>query len=335
MCADAPRRHVADLALAEHAITRSPDDAMVFPPHHELGRTGFRATRLGIGDLADRAVPFDRCVATLCRALDEGLNVVDTAPNYEDGYSEQIVGEALRGRRRDHVFVIDKIDHLQAAVAPQVEGSLQRLRLDHVDLFAFHACSSHADLDALLAPDGGFDQLALQVQAGRVRWRGLSSHHPDVLLRALAAGVCDVVMFPLGPFVDPRYATTILPQARARGVGTVCFKTFGAGKLLGDTEGYQRPLANRPRGKRSSGGTSPADEAAPRLPRLSVAQCLRYTLTLDPDVALLGLSFPNEQDAAWAATHGFTPMTTAELAATQQAAAAAIAGKGDVWWNPR
>lgn len=308
---------------------------MVFLPHRELGRTGFRPTRLGIGDLADRAVPFDRCVATLRRALDEGLNLVDTAPNYEDGYSEQIVGEALRGRRRGDVFVIDKIDHLRAAVAPQVEASLQRLRLEHVDLFAFHACSSHADLDALLAPGGGFDQLAAQVQAGRVRWRGLSSHHPEVLHRALTAGVCDVVMFPLGPYVDARYATTILPLARARGVGTVCFKTFGAGKLLGDTEGYQRPLTNRPRGKHSSGGSTPVDDAAPRLPRLSVEQCVRYTLTLDPDVALLGLSFPNEQDAAWAAARAFTPMTQAELAATQDAAVAAIAGKGDVWWNPR
>ncbi|HEX5051384.1 MAG TPA: aldo/keto reductase, partial [Planctomycetota bacterium] len=91
---------------------------MKFLPHRPLGRTGFRATQLGIGDLADRAVPIDTCVATLQRALDHGLNVVDTAPNYEDGYSEEIVGRALRGRR-DGVFVIDKIDHLHEPVAAQ------------------------------------------------------------------------------------------------------------------------------------------------------------------------------------------------------------------------
>jgi aryl-alcohol dehydrogenase-like predicted oxidoreductase len=306
---------------------------MTFLPHRELGRTGFRATRIGSGDLADRAVPFERCVATLRRALDAGINVVDTAPNYEQGYSEQIVGAAVRAHgRRDEVFVIDKVDELHAPVAPQVAASLQRLQLAHVDLFVFHACSTHRDLDALLAPGGGFDQLRAETAAGRARFRGLSSHHPDVLRAALDAGVCDVVMFPLGPFADRRYEDEILPLARARGVGTVCFKTFGAGKLLGDTEGYQRPLAARPRGKRSSGGDD--DATTPRLPHLSVAQCVRYTLTLDPDVALLGLSFANEQDAAWAAARAFTPMATGELATTRDAAARAIAGKGDVWWNP-
>jgi aryl-alcohol dehydrogenase-like predicted oxidoreductase len=308
---------------------------MRFAPRRALGRTGFAASRIGIGDLADRAVPFEQCVATLGRALAAGCNVVDTAPNYEDGHSERIVGEALRrSGRRDATFLIDKVDDLRAAVAPQVAGSLQRLGLPCVDLFAFHACSTPADLEALLAPGGGFDQLRAEVAAGRARFCGLSSHDPDVLRAALHAGACDVVMFPIGPFADPRYEADVLPLARARGVGTVCFKTFGAGKLLGDTEGYQRPLQQRPRGKASSGGSDVAGGAA-RLPRLSVAQCVRYTLTIDPDVALLGLSFPNEQDAAWAAAEAFAPMDADELAATRTAAALAIAGKGDVWWNPR
>ena len=303
---------------------------MTFLPRRPLGRTGCRVTRLGIGDLADRAVPIDTCVATLRRALDAGLDLVDTAPNYEAGYSEEIVGRALRGRR-DGVFLIDKIDHLPERVAPQLDQSLARLQQDHVDLLVFHACSTKPDLQRLLAPGGGFEQLAGEVQRGRARFVGLSSHHPDVLGAAIASGVCDVVMFPLGPFVDRRYETEVLPRARARGVGTVCFKTFGAGKLLGDTEGYQRPLSVRPRGKVSSGG---GDAGAAVLPRLSVAECVRYTLTLDPDVALLGLSFPNEQDAAWAAARAFAPFTPPELDAVRARAALAIAGKGDVWWNP-
>jgi 1-deoxyxylulose-5-phosphate synthase len=305
----------------------------MFAPYRELGRTGFRATRLGIGDLADRAVPRDACVATLRRALDAGLNVVDTAPNYEQGYSEEIVGAALRGRR-DGVFVIDKIDDLTAPVAPQLDASFTRLGFDQLDLMVFHSCSTLPALQSLLAPGGGFDQLADEVRRGRVRWRGVSSHHPDVLIAAIDAGVCDVVMFPLGPFADRRYETAVLPACRARGVGSICFKTFGAGKLLGDTEGYQRPLAARPRGKRSSGGTDVDTNGGPVLPRLTVAECVRCTLTLDPDVALLGLSFPNEQDAAWAAARTFTPMTVAELADVRARAEIAIEGKGNVWWNP-
>lgn len=304
--------------------------AVRFAPRRPLGRTGFVATRLGAGDLADRAVPRERCVATLRRALDAGLNLVDTAPMYEDGYSEEIVGEALRGRR-EGVFLIDKIDHLDQPVAPQLDASLERLGLGAIDLAVFHGVSEPADWARLAAPGGGMAELAGEIARGRARFRGISSHHPDVLAAALASGLCDVVMFPVGPFVDPRYVDEILPRAHALGVGTVCFKTFGAGKLVGDTEGYGRPLAARPRGKVSSGGS---DGRESTLPRLSVEACVRYTLTLDPDVALLGLSFENEQDAAFAAAEAFRSMTAAELADTRRLAAKAIEGKGAVWWNP-
>ena len=301
-----------------------------FNPRRSIGRTGFVATRLGMGDVADRNVPVDECVATLTRALDAGLNVVDTAPAYEDGYSEEIVGRALRGRR-EWAFLIDKIDHLREPVGPQVEASLGRLGVAAADLFVFHACSTLEDWAAVAAPGGGFDQLRGEIAAGRARFAGVSSHDPDVLRAALDSGGCDVLMFPIGPFVDRRYETEILPLAKARGVGTVCFKTFGAGKLLGDTEGYSRPLQARPRGKVSSGG---ADDGTPLLPRLSVEECVRYTLTLDPDVALLGLSFPNEQDTAFAAAAAFEPLTEEGLADMRRRAEQAIRGKGPCWWNP-
>lgn len=303
-----------------------------FSPRRPLGRTGFVATVLGAGDLADRAVPREVCVATLRRALDAGLNVVDTAPMYEDGYSEEIVGAALRVRR-EGVLLVDKIDHLDRPVAPQLDGSLERLGLPSVDLLVFHAVNDVAAWRRLAARGGGMAELGEEVARGRARLRGISSHHPEVLDLALASSLCDVVMFPVGPFCDPRYVVEILPRARALGVGTICFKTFGAGKLVADTEGYGRPLAARPRGKLSSGGAAPAP-ADRALPRLSVEECVRYTLTCDPDVALLGLSFPNEQDAALAAAAAFRPMSAAEMAETRRRAARAVEGKGAVWWNP-
>ena len=61
---------------------------------------------------------------------------------------------------------------------------------------------------------------------------------------------------------------------------------------------------------------------------------MRYTLIRDPDVALLGLSFPNEQDAAFAAAESFTPASEAELARIEAAASRAVEGKGRCWWDP-
>jgi len=288
-----------------------------FDARRPLGATGFAASRVGLGDLADRSLPLEACAALLRRGLDAGLNVVDTAPAYEDGFSEEVVGRALRGRR-EGVFLIDKVDHLDRPVGPQVDDSLRRLELPAVDLLVFHGVSTAADWAALTVPGGPFDELEEEVRAGRARFRGISSHHPAVLAAALDSGRCDVLMFPVGPFVDPRYETEILPRAKALGVGTITFKAFGAGMLLGDTAGYGRPLPE--------GGT-------PR-PRLSVAACLRYTLGQDPDVALLGLSTAEEQDAAFAALGDLTPLSPAAQAEVRREATRAIAGKGPVWWNP-
>jgi len=125
--------------------------------------------------------------------------------------------------------------------------------------------------------------------------------------------------------------TDVLPLAKSRGVGTVCFKAFGAAKLVGDTSGYNQPLKARPRGKVSSGGS---DDTEVVLPRLSVAECLHYTLTLDPDVALLGLSYPNEQDAAFAAARSFLPLTADRMEDIRRRATEARKDKGPCWWNP-
>lgn len=299
-----------------------PNSVPRFSPRRELGRTGFQATILGIGDIADRSVPIDLCVATVRRAMDAGLNVIDTAPSYEDGYSEQIVGAALKGRR-DGMFVIDKIDFHDKPVSPQVEGSLGRLGMESVDAFVFHGVSTKDAWERVRTV--GMEELAACVQEGKCRFRGISSHDPQVVKEAIESGLCDVVMFPIGPYCNAGFLE-MLPLARQRGVGTVCFKTFGAGKLLGDTTGYGRPLEQRPRGKFSSGGQ--ADDREPLLPHLDVAKCVHYTLTCDPDVALLGMSFPNEQDAAFEAARTFAPLLPTQMDAIRRQAALAITGKG-------
>ena len=100
--------------------------------YRALGRTGFAASVIGAGDLADRAIAQDVCVQTLQRALAAGINVVDTAPGYEDGYSEQIVGQAV-AHQRDRTFVITKIDDFDRPLRDQLTESLDRLHMTHVD----------------------------------------------------------------------------------------------------------------------------------------------------------------------------------------------------------
>jgi hypothetical protein len=68
---------------------------------------------------------------------------------------------------------------------------------------------------------------------------------------------------------------------------------------------------------------------------MTVEECLHYTLTLGPDVALLGMSFPNEQDAAFAAMEAWKgPLSKEQMKDIRRRAAVAVEGKGRCWWNP-
>lgn len=302
-----------------------------FEPRRQLGRTGFKVTQLGIGDIADRKIPIEKCAATIRRALDAGLNIIDTAPAYENGYSEDVVAQGIKGFR-DKIFVIDKIDNHNDPVKPQIEASLKRLQIEATDLFVLHGLDTVEGWNKAINKNDAFEQMDLCRKEGKFRFRGISSHNPDVLQLAINSGLCDVVLFPIGPYCDSRFIEVVLPLAKENNVGTVCFKTFGAGKLLGDTPGYNQPLQQRPRGKFSSGGEKPDQ---PMLPHLTVEQCLRFTLTIDPDVALLGMSFPNEQDAAFEVARNFSPFSAKEMKDIKLLAFEAVKDKGNCWWNPK
>ncbi len=279
-----------------------------FSPRRELGQTGFVATSVGIGDLADPELGLEACVALARRALDAGLNVIDTAPNYSDGLSERIVGAAV-GPRRGEVFVIDKIDRLDEEVLPQVDASIERLGFAP-DLFVFHSVSREHDWERRMT------ELEAARAKGKCRFRGISSHDPDIVRRAIESRLCDVVMFAVGPYVDARYTDELLPLARERRVGVVSFKTLGAGKLVADSKGYGEPSEMK------------------GLPRLTVEECVRATLTFDPDVALIGMSTEAEQDAALTAVARFAPFPPQEQAAVLARAKKSIENKGECWWNP-
>lgn len=282
--------------------------------------------------MADRKIPIDTCAATVRRALEAGLNVIDTAPSYEDGYSEQIVGKAIKGFR-DKIFVIDKIDNHTNPIRPQIDASFSRLQIDMADLFVLHALDTVEGWQKAVEPNGAFEQIEACRQEKMLRFRGISSHNPDVLSIAIKSGLCDVILFPIGPYCDSRFIDVVLPLARKNNVGTVCFKTFGAGKLLGDTPGYNQPLQQRPRGKFSSGGQEQKNAAI--LPHLSPQDCLNYTLTIDPDVTLLGLCFPNEQDIAFETAKSFKPLSADKMNHIKEFAVETVKDKGPCWWNPK
>jgi aryl-alcohol dehydrogenase-like predicted oxidoreductase len=152
--------------------------------YRQLGRSGLKVSRLCLGTMMlGRWGNTDRtdCVRIIHRALDEGMNFIDTANRYCWGESEEIVGEALRGRR-DSVVLATKVfmpgmggvldrGTSRRHVILQVEESLRRLGTDWIDLYQLHRNDRDTPLEETMS---ALDDL---VRQGKVRYLGVSTGH--------------------------------------------------------------------------------------------------------------------------------------------------------------
>jgi aryl-alcohol dehydrogenase-like predicted oxidoreductase len=196
---------------------------------------------LGIGGWHLGAVrdPND-AVAIVHRALDAGIDFFDDAWEYHDGRSEEVLGRALQGGRRDKAFLMTKVctHGRKADVAmSQLDESLRRLGTDHLDLWQIHECIYDDDPDLHFQPDGVVEALAKAKQQGKTRFVGFTGHKdPSIHLRMLAHGFpFDTVQMPLNCFDGTfrSFERQVLPEVVRRGMAPIGMKSLtGAGDAV-------------------------------------------------------------------------------------------------------
>jgi aryl-alcohol dehydrogenase-like predicted oxidoreductase len=216
-------------------------------PTRVLGRTGQRVSILGLG-CGSRLLMYkdeEKGHVALNKALDLGINYVDTAFAYGDGVSETWVGGVMKTRRKG-VFLVTKVQPRNGDEAMRiVEGSLKRLQTDHLDLIHVHALMDADDLQAVEAKDGVLKTLYKLRDQKVTRFIGVTCHNdPHVLKAALEHNDFDCTQMALnagriGPtktFSDPLhecFETIALPVARGKNMGITAMKVFGQEKLSG------------------------------------------------------------------------------------------------------
>ncbi len=209
-------------------------------PHRILGRTAASVSILAFGS-GSRFLMYteeDAALAALNRALDLGITYVDTAYAYGDGKSETRVGKVMASRRKD-VFLATKIpDRTRDAFLRRLEGSLQRLQTDHVDLVHIHSLGHADDLAKIEAPDGALKGLLEAREQKMARFIGMTSHTDGaVLAQAIERHDLDCTQMALNASRNGRFEELALPAAKKKNLGVIAMKVTGQEFLLGPSDG--------------------------------------------------------------------------------------------------
>jgi predicted aldo/keto reductase-like oxidoreductase len=207
-------------------------------PRRVLGRTGVQVSILGLGgDHIGRIQDEQEAIRVVHHAVEGGVTFLDTAWTYNAGRSEVIYGKALKGGMRDKIFLMSKaIARTKGEATRQLEESLRRLQVDHLDLWQFHAVNHPNDPKEIFAADGAIEAAAAAQKAGKIRFLGFTGHRePQYLLEMLEQDFAwDTVQMPINA-LDPHYKSfgkQVLPRAVQRGMGVIAMKTLAWGWLM-------------------------------------------------------------------------------------------------------
>jgi aryl-alcohol dehydrogenase-like predicted oxidoreductase len=258
-----------------------------------LGATGARVLSVSLGGegILRTTGRSKEAVPVILEALRLGVRYCDTAPAYQQ--SQDYYGSAFREAgpgARDSVFLASKVHpRTRDAALTLLDDSLRRLGTDRLDLWQLHDLRDVDDLTEIFGPDGAL-KAALEAQAqGLVRFIGLTGHHdPAILLEAMRRHPFDSVLCALNP-ADPRrlpFATSVVAEARARGMGVVGMKVLAAGRFV-------------------------VDRAA------TPSELIRYGASL-ADTVIVGCSSVEEVHANLAEARGFVAMPQAEMTALER-----------------
>ena len=245
--------------------------------YQELGKTGMKVSVLACGSNSLRGYTYDEARIALNRALDSGINLIETGRPYGDETEDRIA--AAVSHRRDEFYLASKTGFKTAKEAIQdVEASLKVLRTDYIDLYQIAGVDKQDALDQIMGPDGAVEGLMKAKADGKIGHIGVTGHNLKTHVNTIKKAEIETVLF-IFNMVYREALEELMPLANRLGVGTM----------------VMRPISHA--------------ELAP------VAKSLAYVLTSGVDTTLCGMYSTAEVDENVAVAN--TDFTDSEIVSLQ------------------
>jgi hypothetical protein len=304
-------------ALPSNPVTL---DAM---PTRNLGKTGYKVGIFSLGGQAALEKPnnFDVAVPIIERALDLGVNYIDTSSIYggPDRWSEQYVGKVMAHRRNQAFLATKTKERTRDGSMQMIEKSLKLLQTDHVDLWQLHDLGISRNIDDIFGKGGAFEALLEMKEQKVVRNLGITGHYrPDVLIEAIKRYPFDCILMAMNA-ADPHHYSfneELLPLAVEKQMGIIGMKIPGRGRILNT---WTPPSIDAQ--KHSWEGMAIQTD---KPGTLTMREAMYYTLSRPVSTVIIGCdSIPQLEENVKLAQE-FTPLNdkqTAELVARAEACA--------------
>jgi predicted aldo/keto reductase-like oxidoreductase len=289
-------------ALPPLPLNLATNDAM---PTRNLGKTGYRVGIFSLGGQATIEQPDkeQEAVAIVERALDLGVNYIDTAAQYGGSarWSQKYIGQVMKRRRKEVYLASKSHDRTRDGSLKLLEESLKLLNTDHLDAWQMHHMTTMDDVERAFAKGGAIEAFTQAREQKMVRFLGVTGHtDPDILIECLRRFPFDQILMAVNA-ADPHHLSfqeKLLPMAVEKQMGIIGMKIPSRGRLL----------SNWPAVGPYAGGKK---QAGP----LGIRDALYYVLSLPVSTVILGCDTIAQLEENVKLAREFTPISEAQMSA--------------------
>jgi len=292
--------------LPANAKTR---DAM---PTRNLGKTGYKVGIFSLGGQAALEKPdnFDTAVPIIERALDLGVNYIDTSSIYggPQRWSEQYVGRVMKTRRQDAFLATKTKERTRDGSMRMIEKSLNLLNTNHIDLWQLHDVGLPEDVDAIFAKGGAMEALLEMHDQKVVRFLGVTGHYrPEALIDTVNRYPFDTILMSLNA-ADSHihsFSDKLLPLVVEKQMGIIGMKVPSRGRLLAS---WTPPSLDAQR--HSWEGSA----IATRPGVMTMRDAMHFTLTHPVSTVIIGCDNIAQLEENVQIARDFTPLSNSQMA---------------------